>query len=190
MLTSFTHSSTVTPMERAVPATMLIAASTDAALRSGILVSAILRHCSAVMDATLVLFGAPEALVMLAAFLIRTAAGGVLVMNEKLWSAYTVITTGMIMPISFLVRSLNSLVNAMMFTPCWPSAGPTGGAGVALPPGICSLIKPITFCAIVFTNLQPLRGQTEPIEKIFDSSHTQNTYILRSPAVLADYLKK
>ena len=137
-----------------------------------------------------VLFGAPEALVMLAAFLIRTAAGGVLVMNEKLWSAYTVITTGMIMPISFLVRSLNSLVNAMMFTPCWPSAGPTGGAGVALPPGICSLIKPITFCAIVFTNLQPLRGQTEPIEQIFDPSHTQNTYILRSPAFLADYLKK
>ena len=29
-----------------------------------------------------------------------------------------------------------SLVNAIMFTPCWPSAGPTGGAGVALPAGI------------------------------------------------------
>ena len=39
---------------------------------------------------------------------------------------------------SFLVRSLNSLVNAAMFTPCWPRAGPTGGAGVALPAGICS----------------------------------------------------
>ena len=37
------HSSTVTPIERAVPATMLIAASIEAALRSGILVSAILR---------------------------------------------------------------------------------------------------------------------------------------------------
>src|SRR5262245_42923815 len=27
-----------------------------------------------------------------------------------------------------------------MFTPCWPSAGPTGGAGVHCPPGTCSLI--------------------------------------------------
>ena len=27
-----------------------------------------------------------------------------------------------------------------MLTPCWPSAGPTGGAGVAFPAGICSLI--------------------------------------------------
>src|SRR5258706_16159440 len=25
----------------------------------------------------------------------------------------------------------------MMFTPCWPSAGPTGGAGVAWPAGSC-----------------------------------------------------
>src|SRR6185295_1476822 len=35
-----------------------------------------------------------------------------------------------------------------MFTPCWPSAGPTGGAGVALPAGICNLTCPITFFAI------------------------------------------
>jgi hypothetical protein len=33
----------------------------------------------------------------------------------------------------------------MMLTPCWPSAGPTGGAGVAAPAWICSLIKPVTF---------------------------------------------
>ena len=56
-------------------------------VKKGILVSAILRHCSEVIFATLVLLGAPEALVTLAAFLIRTAAGGVLVMKEKLWSA-------------------------------------------------------------------------------------------------------
>ena len=37
------QSSTVTPIERAVPATMLIAASMEAALRSGILVVAISR---------------------------------------------------------------------------------------------------------------------------------------------------
>ena len=28
----------------------------------------------------------------------------------------------------------------MMLTPFWPRAGPTGGAGVALPAGICSLM--------------------------------------------------
>src|SRR6476619_6964110 len=36
----------------------------------------------------------------------------------------------------------------MMFTPCWPSAGPTGGAGFAWPPGICSLMSVRTFFAI------------------------------------------
>ena len=30
------------------------------------------------------------------------------------------------------VRSLNSLQNATMLTPRWPSAGPSGGAGAAL----------------------------------------------------------
>lgn len=79
------------------------------------------------------------------AFLIRTAAGGVLVIKVNERSAYTVITTGITSPTSFFVRSLNSFVKAMIFTPCWPRAGPTGGAGVALPAGICSLIYPVIF---------------------------------------------
>src|SRR5215211_4115336 len=33
----------------------------------------------------------------------------------------------------------------MMLTPCWPSAGPTGGAGLACPAWICSLMSPETF---------------------------------------------
>src|SRR5919112_6867982 len=33
----------------------------------------------------------------------------------------------------------------MMLTPCWPSAGPTGGAGVAAPALICSLMMPASF---------------------------------------------
>src|SRR3954447_26196160 len=33
----------------------------------------------------------------------------------------------------------------MMLTPCWPSAGPTGGAGVAAPALIWSLIRPAIF---------------------------------------------
>ena len=74
------------------------------------------------------------------------------VIKEKLRSAYTVITTGIVRPASFFVRSLNSFVNAPMLTPCWPRAGPTGGAGVALPAGICNLMIPVTFCA-TFVNL-------------------------------------
>src|ERR1044072_369365 len=57
-------------------------------------------------------------------------------------------TTGMIMPPWSLVAALNSLQKPMMFTPCWPSAGPTGGAGLACPAGICNLISPVFFFAI------------------------------------------
>src|SRR5688572_30270444 len=56
--------------------------------------------------------------------------------------------TGMISPGESLVRALNCLQNSMMFTPCWPSAGPTGGAGFACAPGTCSLSYPVTFLAI------------------------------------------
>ena len=45
---------------------------------------------------TLSRLGTPEPLLSLAAFRRSTAAGGVFVMKEKLRSAYTVITTGMI----------------------------------------------------------------------------------------------
>src|SRR5690606_18349777 len=49
---------------------------------------------------------------------------------------------------SFCVLALNALQNSMMLTPCWPSAGPIGGAGFALPAGICSLIYPSIFFAM------------------------------------------
>src|SRR5438045_9503280 len=64
------------------------------------------------------------------------------------------------------VFALNALQKSMMFTPCWPRAGPTGGAGVALPAGICSFTYPITFFAIlVLFHLEEVefdrRGPTE-----------------------------
>src|SRR5687767_8145944 len=37
----------------------------------------------------------------------------------------------------------------MMFRPRWPSAGPIGGEGLALPAGTCSLISPTTFFAML-----------------------------------------
>ena len=68
---------------------------------------------------------------MPAASLIRTAAGGVFVMKVNERSSKTVISTGMMRPFWSWVWALNALQNSMMFTPCWPSAGPTGGAGLA-----------------------------------------------------------
>jgi hypothetical protein len=60
-----------------------------------------------------------------------------------------VITTGSISPGSTLwVWALKALQNSMMFSPRWPSAGPTGGEGFALPAGICSLMKPTIFLAM------------------------------------------
>ena len=36
-----------------------------------------------------------------------------------------------------------------MFTPAWPRAGPTGGAGVALPAGTCSFTILVIFFAML-----------------------------------------
>src|SRR3954452_25253307 len=49
----------------------------------------------------------------------------------------------------------------MMLTPCWPSAGPTGGAGVAWPAWICSLMRPATFFFGGMTASSDLRDLTE-----------------------------
>ena len=71
----------------AVPAIMLMAASRLAAFRSGIFVSAISLTWSFVILPTFSLLGTPEAFCRPAAFLIRTAAGGVFVMKLKVLSA-------------------------------------------------------------------------------------------------------
>ena len=139
---------TSSPIDRAVPSTVLTAASSDAAFRSGILVLAISSTCFFVTLPTLVLFGTPEPFGIPAALSSRMAAGGVLVMNVNVRSEKTVMTTGMISPCCPCVRALNVLQNSMMFTPCWPRAGPTGGAGVAAPAGIWSLMYPVIFLAI------------------------------------------
>ena len=97
---------------------------------------------------TLFTWGSPEPLSIPSASRIRTAAGGVLVMKVNERSSKTVISTGMIVPASACVCALNALQNSMMLTPCWPSAGPTGGAGLAAPAGIWSLIIVRTFFAM------------------------------------------
>ena len=88
----------------------------------------------------------------LAAFLISTVAGGVFITKVKLLSAKAVITTGIGRPgSSFCVWALNALQNSMMFNPRWPSAGPIGGLGLALPAGTCNLMKPTTFFAMLIS---------------------------------------
>src|SRR5215211_4482209 len=64
----------------------------------------------------------------------------------------------MVVPMSPPVWALNALTNSMMLMPCWPSAGPTGGAGDAWPPGACSLMVVRTFLAIG----SYLRGASSP----------------------------
>src|SRR2546430_5259432 len=59
----------------------------------------------------------------------------------------------MMRPFSWAVCALKALQNSMMLTPCWPRAGPTGGAGLAWPPGIWSLISVRTFFAITSVQL-------------------------------------
>src|ERR1700751_3065305 len=141
-------------MERAVPAIMRMAPSTSAAFRSGILVSAICRSWSRVTLPTFSFLLEAEPLSRPAAFFSRIAAGGGLGMKVNERSAYTVISTGMIIPGWPCVRALNCLQNSMMFTPCWPSAGPTGGAGLAAPAGIWSFTSAVTvFFAIVLPRL-------------------------------------
>src|SRR3954454_4395880 len=69
------------PMLRAVPFTLLIAASSDAAFKSGIFCLAISATCFSVALPTLSLLGAPEPLAMPAARFNRIEAGGVLVIK-------------------------------------------------------------------------------------------------------------
>src|SRR3954470_12031644 len=83
------------------------------------------------------------------AWRMSTAAGGVLVTNVNDRSSKTVMTTGIVVPMSPEVAALNALTNSMMLMPCWPSAGPPGGAGVAWPPGACSLMVVRTFFAML-----------------------------------------
>src|SRR6266581_8924827 len=60
-----------------------------------------------------------------------------------------VTSAGIIIPSgSLLVLALNCLQNSMMFTPCGPSAVPTGGAGFAAPAGHWSFTTATTFLAI------------------------------------------
>src|SRR5205807_278683 len=130
------HQLTLIPIDRAVPATCFLAASMSSVLRSGSLVRAISVTCASVIVATTSRPGVWDALSSLAAARRSTGVGGVFVTNVNERSSKTVISTGTIVPRWLSVWALYILQKSMMFTPCGPSAVPTGGAGVALPAGI------------------------------------------------------
>src|SRR3954454_133472 len=132
---------------------IFIAWSTSCALRSLSFFSAIARSWSWLIRPTFSRCGSPEPFSMPIAWRMRTAAGGVLVMKVNDRSSKTVITTGIVVPMSPWVWALNALTNSMMLMPCWPRAGPTGGAGDAWPPGAWSLMVVRTFLAMWFLDL-------------------------------------
>ena len=66
-------------------------------------------------------------------------------MKVNVRSSKTVISAGMTVSPIEAVRSLYALQNSMMLSPCGPSAVPIGGAGVALPAGICRRMTVLTF---------------------------------------------
>src|SRR5262249_27370561 len=133
----------------AVPSMVRIAESSEVVFRSGNLVRAISSICLRVTLPTRSRLGLAEPLSTPAAFLSKSAAGGVLVIKVKDRSAYTVITTGIVISPMLAVRALKVLQNSIMLTPCCPSAGPIGGAGFALPAGTWSLIWAVIFLAIL-----------------------------------------
>src|SRR5262249_30833420 len=141
------------PRLLAVPSTVRMAAPRSDAVRSGIFRRAISSTCARVTVPAFALPGSFEPFSSPAARLSRTEAGGVLVTKVKDRSAYTVMTTGMMRPPCAWVWALKALQNSMMFTPRWPSAGPTGGLGFACPAGICSLTSATTFFAMLALRL-------------------------------------
>src|ERR1700685_579079 len=110
------HYSTSTPIERAVPAMIFLAASISFALMSGIFTLAMSSSCFWVSLPILLRLVSFEPDSILSACLMRNDAGGVLVMNVNVRSSYTVISTGMIIPACEAVRSLYCLQKSMIFS--------------------------------------------------------------------------
>jgi len=66
--------------------------------------------------------------------------------------AKMLISAGITWPTMLAVRALYSLQNAIKLMPCWASAGPIGGAGLALPALTLSLTTTFSFFAIAISS--------------------------------------
>ena len=84
--------------------------------------------------------------------------------HSKVLSLYAVITTGIgVSGMKSAVFALKALQNSMMFRPCCPSAGPTGGAGFAAPAEIMSLIFARTGRDMMCVTPAAARIENEPV---------------------------
>src|SRR5262245_20204267 len=90
----------------------------------------------------------------------------------------------MIRPCLSCVRALKVLQNSMMLTPCWPSAGPTGGAGFACPAGHCSFTTATTFFAMLSSSHECERTPKRPPRvQLFASSRLSPSRLLDGDVV-------
>src|SRR5207249_6957796 len=93
--------------------------------------------------------------------------------------------TGMMDPSWLWVLALNCLQNSMMFTPCCPRAGPTGGAGLAFPAGICNLTRVLTsFAKTCPFPLQPLDLRKPQLHRSAPAKNADEDF--HPPAFLID----
>src|ERR1700716_3737749 len=77
----------------------------------------------------------------------------------------------MMSPSSFAVLALKFLQKSMMFTPCGPSAVPTGGAGVALPAGSSILSTARSFFCPIPTSVNFLDLQEVELDRRLPAEH-------------------
>src|SRR5688572_6791743 len=86
----------------------------------------------------------------------------------------------MTLPLRCAEAALNCWINCPGFTPCWPRAGPIGGAGVAVPPGAWSLnCEVISFLAMVSSLQSPAPSRRPALcwrlatenSRLFDDCH-------------------
>src|SRR6185503_18926049 len=68
----------------------------------------------------------------------------------------------MTLPLRWAEAALKRWMNWPGFTPCWPRAGPIGGAGVAVPPGAWSLNwTVISFLAMTSVPIRSIRRSVD-----------------------------
>ena len=121
------------PIFLAVPSIIFIAFNKSCVLRSTIFILAISSSSALVIFPTLVLFGVEDPFLAFMICFNKTEAGGVFNINVKLLSSKIEISTGTTRSPLSEVFALYSLQNRPILIPCWPNAGPIGGAGVAFP---------------------------------------------------------
>src|SRR5512133_3902146 len=98
-------------------------------------------------------------------------------------------SSGTISSPMLLVAALNLVQNSPRFKPCGPKAVPTGGAGVALPAGICIFTIVLIFLAI--GRLYLLYLEEVKFHRGFASEHVDQDFDLAAFGVdLADFAFK